>query len=218
MESSLRWRVHDSNISINAHALTKLVPLRWCRLEVLISKCLEPTLDPFLLSLLLQFKPILLLIWKALPQSSSVRERSGLSLRGACCRQQRGLYIVLEGKAKGFPMTYILCAINNYDRANMMCTLDYVSVPSFVAIGLRAFILVICTLIPICCPRSIGSYDPHWGKISSCTWRVPIGQWVATWHTSATMALGPHWAPPSKWDDETIRATLWLLNNHAKNA
>jgi len=27
MESSLRWRVHDSNISINAHALTKLVPL-----------------------------------------------------------------------------------------------------------------------------------------------------------------------------------------------
>jgi len=27
MESSLRWRVQDSNISINAHTLTKLVPL-----------------------------------------------------------------------------------------------------------------------------------------------------------------------------------------------
>jgi len=69
--------------------------------------------------------------------------------------------LVLEGKAKGFPMTNILCAINNYDRTNMMCTLGYVSVPSFVAIGLHAFIWFNCMLKLICSPRSIGSYDPH---------------------------------------------------------
>jgi len=128
MEYSLRWRVQDSNISINAHALIKLVPwggvglkcwlasalsrlvdpfvlsllirsspylsrwkaygvifkveglwfqyfhqctrfnkvgsLRWCWLEVLISKCLEPLLDPFLLSLLIRSSPFLSR-WKA---------------------------------------------------------------------------------------------------------------------------------------------------------
>jgi len=64
MKSSLRWRVQDSNISINAHALNKVGSLRWCRLEVLISKCLERTLDPFLLSLLVCSSPFLS-CWKA---------------------------------------------------------------------------------------------------------------------------------------------------------
>jgi len=64
MESSLRWRVHDSNISINAHALTKLVPLGGVGLKCLISKCLEPTLDPFFLSLFICSSPFLS-CWKA---------------------------------------------------------------------------------------------------------------------------------------------------------
>jgi len=42
----------------------KVGSLRWCRLEILISKCLEPTLDPFLLSLLIRSSPFLSR-WKA---------------------------------------------------------------------------------------------------------------------------------------------------------
>jgi len=68
-------------------------------------------------------------------------ERTVTSLEGHCEVLVRTI-LVLEGKAKGFPMTNILCAINNYDCTNMICTLGYVSVPSFVAIGLHAFILV----------------------------------------------------------------------------
>jgi len=37
---------------------------RWCRIEVLMSKCLEPTLDPFVLSLLIRSSPFLS-CWKA---------------------------------------------------------------------------------------------------------------------------------------------------------
>jgi len=64
MESSLRWRVQDSNISINAHALTKLVPLGGVGLKSWLCKCLKPTLDPFLLSLLSRSSPFLSR-WKA---------------------------------------------------------------------------------------------------------------------------------------------------------
>jgi len=42
----------------------KVGSLRWCRLEILISKCLKPTYDPFSLSLLIRSSPFLSR-WKA---------------------------------------------------------------------------------------------------------------------------------------------------------